>query len=190
MRLGCVLMAAGCGSRFGQDKLLYMLEGRPLLEHALGAVPASLFARAVAVVATEQAADIARRAGYVPVNNPDPGRGQGSSIALGAQAMQGLDGAMFCVADQPYLSVQSVQRLLDAFSPGTICAMAWQGHRGNPVLFPSECIDALAALSPGQTGRAVIAAFPGRILTVEASDPRELLDIDTKADLRRGQDTV
>ena len=40
MRPGCVVMAAGNASRFGENKLLALWRGRSLIERALAAVPA------------------------------------------------------------------------------------------------------------------------------------------------------
>lgn len=184
MNIGCVLMAAGTSSRFGENKLLHEIDGRSLLARVLEAAPASLFARAVAVVSRSDVEAVVRAAGYETVWNPDPAHGQGGSIALGARAMGGMDAAVFCVADQPFLTRESVRRLLAAYAPGRIAALAHNGKRGNPVLFPSECFSALAALRPDQTGRVVLSAHAGSVSLVEVSDPRELFDIDTRDDLR------
>lgn len=183
MNIGCVLMAAGTASRFGENKLLYPMKGHSLLEWSMRAVPSSLFARAVAVVSDPAVAAIVARAGYRTIVNPNPARGQGTTVALGAAAMEGLDGVLFCVGDQPHLTLASVTRLVGAFTPDGIYSLAHGGKRGNPVLFPAFCIPELAALAPHETGRAVIARYPGRLHLVEADDARELFDIDTKQDL-------
>ena len=39
LRIGCVVMAAGCGSRFGRNKLEAVVDGKTLLRRALEAVP-------------------------------------------------------------------------------------------------------------------------------------------------------
>ena len=49
LKLGCVLMAAGNATRFGENKLLAEFMGRPLIEYALRAIPKDAFKR-VAVV--------------------------------------------------------------------------------------------------------------------------------------------
>lgn len=183
MNAGCVLMAAGASVRFGENKLLYPLLGRNLVSRAVEAAPAALFSRAVAVVSDEKVAQAVAGSGYRCLYNPDAARGQGTTVALGAAAMVGMDAVLFCVADQPYLTRRSVKALLAAWRPERICALSWAGKRGNPVLFPAECLPALAALSPGQTGKTVVAENPGRLLLVEAADPRELFDIDRKEDL-------
>ena len=44
MKIGAVLMASGAGRRFGSNKLLYPVEGVPMIERVMAAVPAELFA--------------------------------------------------------------------------------------------------------------------------------------------------
>lgn len=183
MRIGCVLMAAGTASRFGGNKLLYAMDGRSLLEWTMRAVPASLFARAVAVVSDDRVAGIARTAGYETIYNPAPELGQGGSIVLGTQAMTGLDAALYCVGDQPFLTRESVERLLAAWEPGLYCALSYSGKRGNPVLFSAEAFPALLRLAPGETGRIVLAQHMDKLRLVAAGNTRELSDIDTRADL-------
>lgn len=178
-------MAAGQATRFRENKLLYVWQGKTLLDRALEAAPASLFANAVAVASDMDVARHAARAGYGVVINPTPQRGQGSTITLGMRGMDRMDAVLFCVADQPCLSQASVQRLLDVYEPGEICALSHCGRRGNPVLFPSECFGALRGLLPAETGKAVIAQYPNRLVLVQAACADELLDIDTREDAAR-----
>lgn len=185
MKIGCVLMAAGMASRFGSNKLLHEIDGRSLLERSMRAAPVSLFSRAVAVVSDENVRSLAEAAGYRAITNPAPERGQGSTVALGAIAMDGMDAALFCVADQPYLTRESVEGLVSAWQPGDICALSFQGKRGNPILFPSECLSELVALAPEETGRVVLTRHKHRLRLVEAGHARELFDIDTREDLKR-----
>ncbi len=49
MKIGAVLMASGAGRRFGSNKLLYPVEGVPMIERVMAAVPAELFHRACVV---------------------------------------------------------------------------------------------------------------------------------------------
>ena len=119
----------------------------------------------------------------------DRGAGEGiaASIRLGVAAMDGMDGALFAVCDQPWLTTESVRRLLDAFSDAgdAICALSWRGTRGSPVIFPACFFGELAALTGDTGGSAVLRRHPERLRLVEASSPRELMDVDTPADLSR-----
>lgn len=182
-KFGCVLLAAGASKRFGENKLLYEWDGQSLIERVLHAIPAFLFDKAVAIVSNPAVAAVAAKSGYICIENPIASDGQGTSAALGAVAMDGMDAALFCVADQPYLTAQSVHRILDAYTPGGIFTLAFEGRRGNPVLFPADLLEELSALSSLETGRKVISRHLERVRLISADFALELFDIDTKWDM-------
>ena len=84
MKIGCVLLAAGAGKRFGGGKLLYEVEGEPMIAHALrlfGSIP---FASRVCVARRADRAiqTLAQERGFAVVINPDPERGVGTGLWL------------------------------------------------------------------------------------------------------------
>lgn len=184
MRLGAVLMASGSGRRFGGNKLLHPVDGVPMIERAMNAVPAGLFHRACVVSCYPELLALAGERGYVPVPNPDAAQGQSASVRLGLSRLTDLDGVMFCVCDQPWLRRDSVERLLAEFAahPGRICALSWRGERGSPAVFPRGLFPQLLALTGDRGGGGVIRAHRDRLRLVEASGPEELQDVDTKPD--------
>ena len=101
--------------------------------------------------------------------------------------MEDLDGVLFAVCDQPFLTTEGIKRLLNAFEElkNAICALSWQGRRGNPAVFPADLFPELAALTGDVGGGAVIRAHPERLVLVEVPHPRELLDVDTPEGLTR-----
>ncbi len=185
MKLGAVLMAAGAGRRFGGNKLLYPVEGVPLIDRAMAALPAALFPLAAVVSRCPEILTRAAASGYLPVDNPGAGEGQSASVRLGLAALGGVDAALFAVCDQPFLTTESIMRLISAFqaSPGCIHALSWQGRRGNPVIFPRICFPDLLALRGDTGGGAVIRARPDLLRLTEAASPAELRDVDWKSDL-------
>ena len=180
MKLGLVLLASGFARRFGGNKLLYPVEGRSLVERAMDACPPELFRRAVAVSQYDEVLDLAAGRGYLPVPNLHPERGQSESVKLGLSFLSDCDGVLFAVCDQPWLTRESVERLLAAFRdrPEAIAALSWRGQRGNPVLFPRDLFPALAALEGDAGGGPVLRDHPERLVLVEAASPRELEDLD------------
>ncbi len=186
MRLGAVLMASGAAERFGENKLLCPADGVPIIERVFSAVPAGLFARANVVSCYPEILALASERGYGAIPNPRPREGQSASIRLGLSPLRDMDGVLFAVCDQPWLTRRSVERVLEAFScaPEMICALSWQGRRGNPVLFPKALYPELMELSGDQGGRGVIQANARLLRLVEADGPRELRDVDTPQDLR------
>lgn len=188
MNIGLILMASGAGSRFGGNKLFADVNGRPLVDRAMDAYPPSLFHRAVVVSCYPALLVLAGAKGYRTILNQDSAEGISASIRLGMEEMDGTDGVIFAVCDQPWLTAESVQRVIAAFEaqPHRITALSWQGRKGNPCLFPTAYYEELAALTGDRGGGAVIKAHPDALLLVEACHPQELRDVDTPGDLVSG----
>lgn len=184
MRIGAVLMASGAGTRFGSNKLLCPVDGVLMIERAFDAVPASLFETASVVSCYPEILAMAEKRGYRPVPNHQAEEGQSASIRLGLSSLPDMDGVMFCVCDQPWLTRESVRRLLDAFSasPDKICSLSWRGRRGSPAVFPAWLFPALMSLSGDRKGGDVIRDHRESLRLVEAASPLELRDVDTPFD--------
>ena len=191
VRVGAVLMASGSAHRFGRGKLLETVDGMPMIQHTFQAVPPELFCRAAAVSACPRILALAEEQGYLPIPNPQAAEGISASVRLGLSALLDMDGVLFAVCDQPWLKRSSTQRLLEQFSaaPNLICALGWQGQRGNPVIFPSALFPELLDLTGDRGGGRVIQAHPGLLRLVDVEDPGQLRDVDTPEDLAE-QDPV
>ncbi len=96
------------------------------------------------------------------------------------------DGCLFCPADQPLVTEESLHRMIKAFqkAPDRIIRLSYQGTEGSPVLFPASLFPELAALPPGTGGREVIRRHPELVTAVEAQFPEELKDADVPEALR------
>ena len=158
-----------------------------MILRAFDALPPVLFARATVVSSYPGILSLAGRRGYLPVSNPVPEEGQSASIRLGLSELLDMDGVLFAVCDQPWLERRSVECLLEQFSlsPDCICAMSWQGKRGNPVIFPEVLFPELLALDGDWGGGSIIPSHLLRL--VEAETAQELQDIDTPIDLEWNQ---
>lgn len=182
---GCVILASGLGVRFGPGgKLLVPFHGRPLLGRALDAT-AGLFRenRRIVVTRSEEAAAFCRSEG-VPVRlHALPNRSD--TIRLGLEALGNPEGCLFCPADQPLLTAETVQALLfcAAHDPGAVWRPAHKGEPGAPVFFPQCLLSRLKTLAPGQGGRSILRDSPCPVRLLDCPDGRELADIDTPAAL-------
>ena len=185
MKLGCVLMASGAAVRFGSNKLLTQLEGKPLFRYAMETYSAVPFDRRVVVSRYAEILEAAPQYGFVPLPNSEAQEGVAASVRLGTLASGPMDGLLFAVCDQPWLTPASVERLLDAFrqNPHKICSLAWEGNRGNPAIFPKELFGELTTLSGDAGGGKVIRRHPELLLLVPAHRAHELSDVDTPEDL-------
>lgn len=178
MRIGCIIMASGSSTRFGGEKLVAPFLGEPLILHTLNALPKTL-ARSVVVTRSEAVRQVAVRCGVPCVLHQEPQRCD--TIRIGLSEMDGMDGCLFLVGDQPLCSAATMQAMMDAFgrSPDRIIRASHLGAMGNPVLFPASLFDELAALQPGQTGGAVLRRHEQSVLPCEVDNPLELEDVDT-----------
>lgn len=181
LRAGCLVMAAGNASRFGENKLTARFDGQSLFSLALAAIPEGLFARVTVVSQYPALLEEAARAGFDTILNDRPEDGISRTIRLGTQAMADCDGILYMVADQPLLRAGTVQRVVDAWQerPECIAAAAHNGNRGNPCLFPARFFPELCALEADRGGSSVIRRHENALLLVEAGE-RELFDCDTK----------
>ena len=186
MDIGCVLLASGFGRRFGSNKLLAPAGGVPLVRRAMETYAGLPFARRAVVSQYEAVLAMGPGFGFSPILNEEAAQGISASVRLGTAAMEGMEGVLFAVSDQPWLTPESVARLLSAFRahPGRICALAAEGRRGNPAVFPADCFPDLLALTGDAGGGQIIRRHPERLLLVDACHPRELSDVDRPEDLQ------
>ena len=179
---GCIIMASGLGTRFGSNKLMADLDGKPLIAHAIRACD-GLFAKRVAVTRHKDVADLCRTLGMQTIMHDEPLRND--TVRLGMQAMDGCDTVTFIQADQPLISSSTLAALLRSAEahPEFIWRVSFQGTPGAPVLFPAWAFDELRALPPGKGGGFVAKAHAQRVRSVEAASEWELFDVDTVQDL-------
>ncbi len=181
--LGCVVMASGLGRRFGGNKLLAELGGKPLIRWVLD-VTEGLFARRVVVTRHPEIEALCRRQGVEALLHGLPWRS--GTVRLGLEAL-GPDwkGYAFFPGDQPLLRRETAEALVRAMleEPAYIWRPAWGEEAGAPVLFPRWAYEELTALPEGQGGRTVVRRHQERVRTLPAQD-FELLDADTPGALQ------
>ena len=184
--LGCVILAAGNGSRFGENKLLAEFRGKALIQWAFEAVPTDRLETVRVVTRYHAAAELAEKYGFPVVWNSAPELGISRSVVLGTQAlMHRCGGLMFLVADQPLLRRQTVAALADRFlaDPTRIAVPAAGDRQGNPCVFPAALYPELLALTGDRGGKLIIRRHP-ELVTLVPVPEEELFDVDTLADLK------
>jgi CTP:molybdopterin cytidylyltransferase MocA/SAM-dependent methyltransferase len=184
-----LVLAAGAGSRFGGDKLLATIGGRPVLQHVLDVLAEAGVGEAVVVLGhdAERIELAIDWGGARRVVNLEPERGLSSSLQVGFEAI-GPDAAAVLVAlgDQPLVSAAVIRTLLDARpkAGSPIVVPIYPDDRGrNPVLVRREAF-ALVGEATGDRGLGpLLEAHPELVeeIPVDAANP----DIDTPADLAR-----
>ena len=181
--IGCVIMASGLARRFGSNKLLHDFHGEPVMCRILDTMAKAPLAARIVVTRHPEIVELCH-ARQIPVLLHDLPE-QSDTVRLGVEYLlkdcPELSGCMFAASDQPCLTVESVANLCDAFqkAPEKIWRLRWQDTVGNPVLFPKSTFQELLHLPVGKGGGAVVKKHPELVDTVEVTDPRELVDVDT-----------
>lgn len=184
-----MVLAAGSAERFGEQKLLAIFGGAPLIRRVVENALASTVDR-VLVVVGEDGLKVRSALEGLPVTavrNPGHREGMASSIRAGIAAIPDtVEWALVVLGDQPGVSPRHVDRVLEAReAPGRlVVAPVYRGRQGNPVLFHRSVFRELLALEGDRGARSVVDHDPGRVLRLEV-DAAMPVDVDTPEDLRR-----
>ncbi len=188
-----LILAAGRSDRFGGDKLLAQLEGRPVLQHCLEAVAgcraAGLLDGLLVVTGPGQYARVQLAGGVAAEIATTPGPLLADSIRHGLAQLASkreVAAALIVLADQPRITTATVASLVSAWANdgATIVRPRYRSapdEPGHPVLI-DRCEWRLADMLAGDRGlQELMKGQSVRIVEVPGSNP----DIDLPADLAR-----
>lgn len=191
-RIRMILLAAGFSRRFGENKLLYPIKGRPMylwtMERLKEIQKEGLADSLVVVSQYEEILTEAARQGIPGVKNLHSERGISSSLQIGLEEAVRLkdrdseDYYMFFVADQPFLRKETVENFLVDFedSGKKIGCMSYRKTPGNPVIFHECFVPDLMTLQGDTGGKKVLKKHLEEVFFYEVQDPGELEDWDIK----------
>ena len=130
----------------------------------------------------EEVEKLANDYNAVVVFNAQAREGQSSSIRLGIKRSD-ADQAMLCVADQPYLRLETCKKLLELADGEHIICVTCQGILRNPAIFPRKYYQELLALSGEQGGKQILKKYREKVIAVPCGLD-EVRDIDKRIDLK------
>lgn len=185
--LALIYMASGFGRRFGSNKLLYELQGRPLYQWGfvhLQEAAAVLKAQLIVVSSYGEILDWCKKQQALVVLNQESREGMAASLRLGVAAAGNAEAYAFFVADQPYLTAETILKFLQGFTAsGCRCGcFNCGGVDGSPAVFAAVYRQQLLGLKGDRGARSLLRAEPENVWRFTAP-VEELLDIDTLADV-------
>jgi molybdenum cofactor cytidylyltransferase len=176
-RVVAILLAAGSARRFGGDKLMAMLAGRPLVHHAAATIAAIGFARRIAIVRADcrwepEAFGFER----IAMTGEAP---QSASLKAGLRAAGDAEAVLVALGDMPLVTAAHLRALMAAYD-GSVVASARDGRAMVPALLGSGAMARVGAIEGDRGAREFLAGG----VTVEASADM-LTDADTPDALAR-----
>jgi CTP:molybdopterin cytidylyltransferase MocA len=182
--IGGLVLAAGAGTRFGSSKQLALLEGRPLLEHAVRAMTASPVGRVLVVLGSEAedvAAGIDLRGAEVLLCRRWE-EGQSASLASGLAELSHCEAVVVTLGDQPRISPDAIRRVIAARGDGAAAVRAtYGGEPGHPVLLEHDLFERLRDVTGDHGARNLLVSVPTREVPCDDLGGGE--DVDTPAEL-------
>ncbi|MGG3624787.1 NTP transferase domain-containing protein [Bacillus gobiensis] len=196
-----IYLAAGKSTRMGRNKLALPLSGTTLGSLSLKAAIQSKLDQVIVIEnsSTPHAAWVDPSL----LNNQekwsveccdDADRGQSYSIVCGVKkaAEMGADGIIIMLADQPFLSVSLINRLLSTYSSRTkplpYVASKLKNDIRPPILFSKECFPFLLKLKGDEGAKKLILnGCLGEGLSIAHEDPMNFFDIDTPRDYQKAK---
>lgn len=183
-RLGCVVLAAGAGRRFGGPKQIAQWRGTTLVEWALDAALGVALERIVVVLGAH--ADEVRAGadltGAQVVLAQDWAEGQAASLRAGVAALGAVDGAVVLLADMPFVTAEVVAGTIARFDHRhDVVRTVYAGRPGHPVLLGRAALDRVPELRGDAGARVLFADL--RVCEWEAGHLCDPTDIDTRTQL-------
>ena len=187
-----ILLAAGRSERFGSDKRLHEINGRPLIYYSLRACVESTLPSVYVVVETLRAQTSNLVENLFPgsrkirvIENPVAIRGQMFSLQAGLRALPPeVDGAMIVLADMPLITSELIDQLIGVFDErGVVVVPVSGGTQCHPKILPRSLFSQFLELGDNEKGTGVLGALGDRITTVRVSDRTLFRDVDKPGDL-------
>lgn len=180
-----IYLASGNSKRFKQNKLLFPFQNKPLYRHALDPI-LDHFDNVIVVSQYDEILSYASNNGALSIKCLESINGLSYSIKAAVMYLNSLEkpfNMIFMVADQPYITIQTINKLKE--TKHTLATCAYKNRVGNPTLFHSSYIPELLQLKEDQGGRKVLNKHLDQVEYIQVNDELEFYDIDYQEDIKK-----
>lgn len=193
MKIDAILMASGISKRFGKDKAFLPYKNTTFIENILNTLCMSNVSSVKAVINPKIYKFLSEKTLHDKIDlikNESYLKGQSESIRLGVESCEGCDGFMFLSLDQPLLSVDTINKVLENFENGKIIVPKYGEKNGLPTIFDQKFENELKNIKGDIGGRDIIKKHIKDVKFVKIENELEGLDIDTKEDFKKLKEMI
>lgn len=174
-----VVIASGFSKRMGCDKLLLKYRNKRIFEYTIDLIASLDFYEKIVVTNNEEISIYAQKKSISVKKNPTAHMGKSQSVIVGASCCFKKP-HMFFTADTPFLTKNTVSRLIESFDNKRATIPLVREKSKNPVIFPAAFNDRLLKLKGDKGGMSVLEQ--NEKLFVDFGDEKEFIDIDRRED--------
>ena len=172
MKTYIIYLAAGNSRRFKEDKLHALFKGKELYLYGIDTLKQLLkYRNDIEIIVVSNTIDTQEK-GIHSYKSPLSERGISYSIKAALNHINQKDDyqMMFMVADQPYLSYQTLNKMIDIFNQSS---------------YSIDYFNELYSLKEDQGGRTIVNKYPQKCFYFIIENEKELYDIDYQSDLQK-----
>jgi len=186
-----VVLAAGKSERFGRNKMLIDVLGKPLIR---GVVENALNSRVdeVIVVLGYMAKEIEEVLKDLPckvVYNRNFEEGMSSSVKIGVSKIsKTAEAVLILPGDYPLVTAEDIDRVISKFreTGASIVIASYKGRPGHPILFSQKLFNEILKISEKEQGlKAVVRKHGEEVVLAETNSPGVLMDVDTEEHFKK-----
>ena len=188
MKTVAIVLAAGAGTRMGgRPKALLTVDQQTFIGRVVDTARRSGLGGVIVVLghgADEVEHALGDASDVTIVLNPEPARGQLSSLKVGLREAGECDGALAWPVDHPLVRPATLQQVIAAAGqhPGKAIVPRFEGRGGHPTFFPRTLFAALLALPDDAGARGLFERHPEAVVRIDVDDPGVRHDVDTPED--------
>lgn len=183
-KIGIIILAAGSSSRLGRPKQLLRLNGESLLQRSVkAALDASEITLTVLGSHYQKVGEEIKYLKTQSLFNLDWNKGMGNSIKFGLHEIHklhpDLNAIIIMVCDQPFVSGELLNKMIDAYHRGhPLVAAAYGSTVGVPALFDRQYFKPLLKINDKKGAKAILSSGSPFLIPF----PQGSQDIDTPKD--------
>lgn len=183
-----VLLAAGSSSRMGQPKQLLSFKGQPMINHMVTKLEVLELEEIFVVLGAfqDQIQSVISSANVSIISNSRWAEGMGTSVRIGMKEAlarhSDLDGILYILVDQPYLTSVFLKKLIEAFKvfKSDLIASKYNDLESVPALFGKAYFEELISLEGDKGARKIIRSHAAKVYAISFEGGQ--YDLDTPQD--------
>lgn len=181
-----IILAAGLSSRAKSYKLSFEYKGKTFIQTIVEKLLESSLKKIILVVSKnefiEKFKDYDKKLKVIYNSNPELGISNSIKLSLNfmEEEISNYDSFMFFVADQPLLSVKTIEQILKHNEVDKIVVPRVKSNLYNPVLFHKKFIKEFYELNGDVGGKKIVNKNQESLIFIDFQNLKEFIDIDTE----------